>query len=165
MSIRNRLRDTFTLSRWRTDPFQMYDAALLLLVSLAQLRFGIAPSSPVANLLDNTQQYLSFCNLWGALIVLWGVHLRELEISLWVELSGYFCLIFALTTYVYLLMTTTPLALTTTGFAFSQAFVLASLHRGWQILRYKRARRKKRTITGKVEVLKEVLRTEDHDDV
>lgn len=150
-------RNTYTWHRWMVNPFQMYATAFLVLVSTAQVGLGISPSTVVSELDRSTQMSLSFCNLVGASIVLYGLHLRGTESSLWMEMSGYVSLIFVLSVYIYLLTTHQYLANTTYGFAFSQAFVYASIHRSIQIFRYKRMGRKKRRLSRHVNALTEVL--------
>lgn len=153
---------TFTFHRWFVNPFQMYNTMFLLLVSTAQMGLGIAPNV-VLNALDiRTQLSLAFCNFIGALIVLYGLHLQEIETALWVELSGYFCLIFVLGIYVALLISQQTQPASTYGFGFSTAFIYASVHRSVQIWLYKRVVRKRALLADQVKGLRTVLGVE-HD--
>lgn len=151
-------RNNFTWHRWRINPFQMYFTSFLLLVSTAQMGMGVAPSSPAVHLYDNTQIALSFCAFWGTVIVLFGLHLRDIETGLWVEVCGYMPVIFTEGLSVYLMFATQVIPFTSHNFAFDQAMVYAALQRSIQIWLYKRARRKASALDSKVEVLKEVLR-------
>ena len=148
---------TYTWQRWRTSPFQMYTTVFLLLVSTAQLGLGISPASPQAHLDAPTQMALSFCNFIGASITLYGLHLKNLHSSLRLELCGYLSLVFVLAAYIALLTADQYLAVTTYGFAFSEAFVYAAVHRSVQIFLYLRAHRKERRLALQVQDLRQTL--------
>ena len=151
------VRENFTWTRWRTDPFQMYFTAFLMLVSTAQMGLGAAPTSSQSHLATTTQLAVAFCSFWGVLIVMLGLHLKDVETGLWIECSGYLCIFFVLALAVFLQFTTQQLAFTTHAFAYDQAFVYAALQRSIQVWLYKRARRRVLRTEHKVEALKEVL--------
>jgi hypothetical protein len=155
--------ENFTWHRWRVNPFQMYFTAFLLLASTAQLGFGVAPTSPTVHLYDNTQAALAFCAFWGVLTVLFGLHLKDIETGLWVEVCGYVPVMFVEGISVYLMFTTQVIPFASHNFAFDQAMVYASLQRSIQIWLYKRARRRALAIGARVEMLKEVLRADGLD--
>lgn len=159
MRVGQFIRENFTWTRWRTDAFQMYFTAFLMLVSTAQLGLGAAPQSSQYHLEDATQNAVAFCCLWGVLIVMLGLHLKDVETGLWIEMSGYLCIFFVLSLSVYLQFTTQTLAFTTHSFAFDQAFVYAALQRSIQVWLYKRTRRRAMRVENRVEALKEVLRS------
>lgn len=136
--------NTFTGSRWATDPFQLYDISFLLLVSLAQVVIGVSPQSVQAQFDRGTQVSLAFANMVGACIALVGLHLKRLETGLWVELWGYISLTLTLAFYCYQLLISTTGPIATLGFTLSEAFVFASLHRAIQVIRYKYHRKHRR---------------------
>lgn len=143
------LRRTFTMHRWATNPFQLYSLFLLLQVSANQIAIGVPFGGPQEALDRTAQIALAGCNLLGALICAYGLHLRNIERALWVELFGYVALVGSLGIYVALVFLMQPLPNTSFGLALSEAFVFASLHRSIQIIRYKLARRHDRLVTDK----------------
>lgn len=149
--------DTFTMHRWATSPFQMYPLSFLVAVAIAQIQLGVSPASVQADLERHTVVAMAICNVFGASIALYGLHLRELESALWVEFWSYLCLIFVLGTYVGLLAQHTITANATIGFGFAEAFVFASVHRGVQILLYKRARFKQSKLAQRAVIMQETL--------
>jgi hypothetical protein len=149
--------DTFTMHRWAVNPFQMYGVSFLAAVAIAQIQLGASPGSVQADLDRNTLIALAICNIGGAGISLYGLHLRELESALWVEFCGYFCLIFVLGMYVWLLSHNQLNPNATYGFAFSEAFVFAAIHRSVQILLYKRARSKRFRLEEQTTAMQETL--------
>jgi hypothetical protein len=148
---------TFTLHRWALNPFQMYPITFLAGVAVSQLQLGASPLSVQADLERHTAIALAVCNIFGAGIALFGLHLRDLETALWVELYGYLCLIFVLGTYLYLLYRGQVNPGSTYGFGFSQAFVYAAAHRAAQILLYKRARGKRYKLAREATALQDTL--------
>jgi hypothetical protein len=143
------LRNTFTMHRWATNPFQLYSLLLLLQVSVNQIVIGVPFNGPQEALDRTAQIALAGCNLLGALISAYGLHLRNIERALWVELFGYVALAGSLGIYVGLVFLMQPLPNTSFGLALSEAFVFASLHRSIQIIRYKRARRRENHVTDR----------------
>jgi hypothetical protein len=132
------LRNTFTMQRWGTNPFQLYNLLLLLQVSANQIIIGGVAENTAQGALDHQAQLaLSVCNLVGTAICAFGLHLRDLEFGLWVELSGYVALIGSLGIYIGLVFALFPLPNTSFGLAACEAFVLASIHRAIQIIQYK----------------------------
>lgn len=136
--------NTLTGTRWATDPFQLYDIFFLMLVSLAQVLIGVSPNSVQAQFDKNTQLSLAAANFAGAAIAMVGLHLKDLETGLLVELWGYLSLSCTLAFYCIQLITTTHVPNAQLGFTLSEAFVFASLHRAIQIARYKYLRRRGR---------------------
>jgi hypothetical protein len=149
--------ETFTLNRWALNPFQTYPIAFLACVAISQLELGAGPTSIQAELERHTAIALAMCNLFGSAIALLGLHLRDLESALWVELYGYLCLTFVLVTYLYLVYRGQINPGSTYGFGFSQAFVYAAAHRAVQILLYKRARGKRYKLAREATALQDTL--------
>lgn len=147
-------RRNFTLHRWALNPFQMYGVSFLLAVAIAQLALGATPGSIQEELEINTLLALATCNTIGAVIAMVGLHTKELEEALWVELCGYLCLIFVLGFYVIMLIGNRVSIQASYGFGLSEAFVYAAIHRSGQILLYKRANKKRRDLAREAEVLK-----------
>lgn len=136
------VRRTFTLRRWSTQPWQMYPLLFLFQVSAAQVWVGVPPNAAQSVLDGDAQFALAACNLVGTLICAYGLHLRDIEIALWIELSGYASLIGSLAIFVVLVFAVFPMPNTSYGLAFAAAFVLASMHRAAQIAGYKCAKRR-----------------------
>lgn len=136
------LRSTFTMHRWNANPFQMYNLFLLLQVSINQVVIGVPDNSAQAFLSREAQIALAVCNLIGAAIAAYALHLRDKETALWIELSAYAALAGSLGIYVVLVLVLFPMPNTSFGLALSEAFVLASLHRAVWIFWYKHAKHK-----------------------
>jgi len=149
------LRKTFTMRRWGTNPFQLYNLFLLLQVSINQIIIGVPETSAQAALSHDAQVALAICNCTGAAISAYGLHLRDFETGLWIELSGYASLAGSLGLYIVMVFLLFPLPNTSFGLALIEAFVLASIHRSIQIVRYKRARR--RGVRLEIELLRRRL--------
>lgn len=147
------LRRTFTMHRWATNPFQLYSLFLLMQVSANQIVIGVPFNGPQEALDRQAQIALAACNLLGSLICVYGLHLRNLDRALWVELCGYVALVGSLGIFVTLVFLMQPLPNTSFGLALSEAFVLASLHRSIQIIRYKLARRHDQLVIDKAAAL------------
>lgn len=147
----------FTMHRWALNPFQMYDISFLVMVAIAQIQLGVQPISVLAELDRQTTLYLAAANVVGGSIALLGLHLRFLEEALWVELCGYLVLVFVLGTYLVLVVQGQANPNAGYGFGLSEAFVYAAIHRGVQILLYKRARRKRTKLGQEVQLLQASL--------
>lgn len=147
----------FTLHRWALNPFQMYDISFLMAVAIAQIQLGATPGSVQADMDRHTLMALATCNMVGAGIALLGLHRRDLEDALWIELCGYLCLIFVLGYYVLLLSIHQVNTNASYGFAFSEAFVYAAIHRSAQIWLYKRARKKRQHLDDQATALKDAM--------
>lgn len=130
----------FTIQRWMLNPFQMYDIAMLMGVAITQVTVGASPGSAQQDLDYKTLLSLAICNIAGSSLALLGLHLRELESALWIELCGYLALIFVMIVYLSLLYNGQINASATYGFGFAEAFVFAAIQRSIQIGLYKRAR-------------------------
>jgi hypothetical protein len=153
------LRRTFTMRRWGNNPFQLYNLMLLLQVSVNQIVIGVPETSAQAALDHQAQVALAGCNLVGAAISAYGLHLRDFEFGLWVELSGYAALAGSLGIYITLVFLLFPMPNTSFGLALTEAFVLASIHRAVQIVRYKVARHRRTQIAA--QRLRERIDNED----
>jgi len=141
-------RDVLTLNRWNTNPFQMYDLALLMAFSLAQIIFGFSEKSIQVTELDATTGYwIAFANLVGGTIAMCGLLLKDLETSVLLEFWGYLSLIGTMGIYVGLLIFTREFPNTTYALGLSEAFVLAGSHRMVQLVKYWRAKKKHDALT------------------
>lgn len=128
----------FTGTRWGLNPFQLYSVTFLMMVSLAQVIIGVSPGSVQAMFDKQAQVSLALANMVGAITCLVGLHMRDLEQGLWVELWGYVSLTATMTFYVsQIVVANLGIPVATLGFTLSEAFVLASLHRAIQIGTYK----------------------------
>ncbi len=146
------------MRRWALNPFQLYDISWLMAASIAQLYLGATPGSVLADNLDRTTVlYLAIANIIGGGIALFGLHLKDLEEALWVEVCGYSVLIFVLGIYVYLMTSNLINPNASYGFALSEAFVYAGIHRSVQILLYKRARRRHRLLAQEALLLERAV--------
>jgi hypothetical protein len=151
-------KSVFSIQRWMLNPFQMYDIVMLLAVAITQVLAGASPGSVQKDLDYQTLAALAICNIAGSLIALFGLHLRELESALWIELCGYLALIFVMIVYLSLLFTNQLNATATYGFGFGEAFVFAAIQRSVQIALYKRARgRHFRLAQQEVDLLRNTL--------
>lgn len=148
---------TFTVRRWALNPFQLYDMAFMMAAAIAQIVLGATPSSVQADLDPKTLLSLAVCNMVGGGIALLGLHLRDLETALWVEFYGYLCLVFVLGYYLFLLADQRVNVSASYGFALSEAFVFAAIHRSVQILLYKRATQKHRDLRRATNLLMQAL--------
>jgi hypothetical protein len=120
----------------------MYALTFLMLLSVTEVVIGVSPASVQAQFDRGTAVSLAVANFVGAACAMVGLHLRDLEMGLWIELWGYASL--TATMLLYVLSELNPqgkisVPIATLGFALSEAFVFASLHRAVQIGVYKYA--------------------------
>lgn len=125
--------DVFAGDRWNTNPFQMWGTTFLMLASLSQVIIGIAPVSVLSEIERPAALTVGGANLFGAVVVMVGLHLRDKESGLLYELAGSVSLVLTLGWYCANVLHHQPLSGTTLGFSMPEAFVFASLHRGIQI--------------------------------
>lgn len=130
----------FTGDRWNTNPFQTWGTTFLMLASLSQVVIGIAPVSVLSEIERPAALTVGGANLFGAVVVLFGLHLRDKENGLNYELAGSITLVLTLGWYCGNVLHRQPLAGTTLGFSMPEAFVFATLHRGVQVMSLKWAR-------------------------
>src|SRR6185312_10131675 len=99
------------------------------------------PTDSLVGELDyRARLYLTLANLIGACICFYGLHLKDFELSLWVEASSYISLIGSLGLWIGMVYLTVPLPNTSYGLNLTEGFVLAvTVVRIPLILRYKRA--------------------------
>jgi hypothetical protein len=143
----------FTGSRWSTNPYQLWDTLFVLVVSLSQMIIGVAPGTIFTEVERPVMFQLASVNFLGAAIVMFGLHLRNKETGLNLELAGAFSLVATLAWYCMSVLHTQTLAGTTLGFGLAEAFVFGTLHRGLQILVMKWAKR-----TGRPKLEKRIER-------
>jgi hypothetical protein len=132
--------DLFTGERWNTNPYQAWATTFLMSASLSQVIIGIAPVSILTEIERPAALSVGSANLFGAVVVMFGLHLKDKEQGLMYELAGAFSLVLTLGWYCTEVLRQSPLSGTTLGFAMPEAFVLATLHRGIQIITLKGAR-------------------------
>jgi hypothetical protein len=124
--------NVFSGDRWNTHPYQLWSVTFLMLASLSQVIIGIAPVSVLSEIERPAALTVGVGNLFGAVVVMFGLHLRDKEQGLMYELAGSFSLLATLGWYCASVLSRSPLAGTTLGFAMPEAFVFATLHRGIQ---------------------------------
>lgn len=137
------VKQTYTLRRWLTNPVKMFIVGMLWQANFQQLALT-GPTASLAGDLDyRARLALTLANLVGGAICFYGLHLRDFELSLWVELSAYISLIGTLGMWVFLVYWSVPLPNTSYGLNLTEGFVLATaLIRAPEILWYKRALRR-----------------------
>jgi hypothetical protein len=138
----------FTTHRWRSNPFQMFSTLFLGTWSLLGIIRGATEGGVLATQVDHhAQVILAATNLFGAIICLFSLHMRDLESALWVEVVGYVSLVGSLGIYLYLVTEKTGnLFNSAPGVGLSWAFMAASLFRTVQIFRLKKAERRAREL-------------------
>lgn len=146
------LRKEFTFMRWRYDPFQLMATASLGIWSLLQLTVGVTPGGPFDTQIDHhAQVFVSSSNLLGAIICMTGLHMRDLDSALWVEVIGYISLIGTLVLYVQIVESTTSSWYNSGyGYGLTIAFCAGAIVRTWQIFALKKAQRKARELSDLV---------------
>lgn len=123
-------RATVTVRRWNRNPYQLWMVLIMMWVSLNQINYFVPVTGAVADLARESQLWLACCNLFGGVIVMAGLHMRDRTLGTWIELSGSVALVGSMGLYVWLVMSVSEGPTTSFGLGLSQAFVLASLHRG-----------------------------------
>lgn len=129
--------DVFTGARWGTHPFQMYPITFLMLVSISQVVIGVSPATVQAKLEPGAVLSIAGANLIGGTVTMIGLHLKDVEQGLWLEVCGYVSLTFTLIVYVTLASRQVNAPVATIGLALSEGFLFASFHRALQIVLYK----------------------------
>lgn len=132
--------DLFAGDRWNTNPYQLWATTFLMLASLSQVIIGIAPVSILSEIERPAALTVGGANLFGAVVVMFGLHLKDKEAGLMYELAGAVSLVLTLGWYCGSVLHRQPLSGTTLGFSMPEAFVFATLHRGIQIMSLKWAR-------------------------
>jgi hypothetical protein len=135
-------RTTYTATRWLTNPFKVCEVALLWQANFQQLALTGPIASMAGDLDYRSRLYLTLANLIGGGIAFYGLHLRDFEMSLWVEVCAYISLIGTLGWWVVLVYLTVPLPNTSYGLNSIEAFIIAAFIRSALVLRYKRALRR-----------------------
>lgn len=135
-------RRELTTARWHSNPFQTWATLVLGLWSLLQLVVGVTQDSVLGTIDRHAQALASSTNLFGAIICLAGLHMRDLSSALWVEVIGYVSLLGSLGLYVYLVVDKTGWLNTAYGYGLVLAFCVAGLQRTVQVFRLKRAERR-----------------------
>jgi hypothetical protein len=128
--------------RWSTNPYQLWATTFLVIVSLAQVVIGVAPSSVFTEVERPVAFQVALVNFLGAAVVLFGLHLRNQDKGIALELAGTASLVVTLGWYIILVLRKEYLASTTLGFGLAEAYVCATLHRSIQILTLRWARRR-----------------------
>jgi hypothetical protein len=136
--------NVFSGDRWNTNPYQLWATVFLMIASLSQVIIGIAPVSVLSEIERPAALTVGAGNLFGAVVVMFGLHLKDKEQGLMYELAGAFSLVATLGWYCASVLSRSPLAGTTLGFSMPEAFVFATLHRSIQIFTLMWARRSSR---------------------
>lgn len=129
--------DAFTGARWGTHPFQMYPITFLMLVSISQVVIGVSPATVQAKLEPGAVLSIAGANLIGGTVTMIGLHLRDVEQGLWLEICGYASLTLTLIVYIGLASRQVNAPVATIGLALSEGFLFASFQRALQIILYK----------------------------
>lgn len=130
----------FTGDRWNTNPYQTWGTMFLVMASMSQVIIGIAPVSVLTEIERPAALTVGGANLFGASVIMFGLHLKDKEAGLMYELAGAASLVLTLGWYCYAVLHQSPLSGTTLGFAMPEAFVFATLHRAIQVLTLKWSR-------------------------
>jgi hypothetical protein len=80
--------NAFTGYRWTTNPYQLWGMLLLMMVSLSQIVIGISPESLLKNIPEPVVLQFALVNFMSAAVVMFGLHLRNKETAINLELSG-----------------------------------------------------------------------------
>jgi hypothetical protein len=123
--------------RWNTNPYQLWATLFLMVVSMSQMIIGVAPSSVFTEVEHPVAFQVATVNFLGAAIVMTGLHLRNQDRGLSLELAGTVSLVATLGWYVSLVLHKENLAGTTLGIGLVEAFLFATLHRSIQIISLK----------------------------
>ncbi len=151
------MRRELSFHRWRSNPFQLAATTILGLWSLLQLVKGVKPDTVLGTEVDPTAQiFISSTNLFGAIICLIGLHMRDLSSALWIEVIGYISLIGSLAIWIFLAAQKNGLLSTSYGYGLAIAFAGASVIRTVQIFLYKRAERRAEDLQKLVDRVVEV---------
>lgn len=132
--------NTFTAARWNTNPYQLWSTLFLMTSSLSQIIIGVAPSSVFTEVERPVAVQLALINFMGGAVVMFGLHLRNKDLGMNLELSGACSLVVTIAWYGAQTIHHSVLAGTTLGFALCEAFLFATFHRAIQIGMLKFAR-------------------------
>lgn len=132
--------DAFSGDRWRTNPYQLWGMLFVVIVSLAQIIIGVAPGTIFTEVEHPVQLQLALVNFLGSIVVLVGLHLKNTEKGINLELAGTLSLVATVAWYCASVTQKQVLAGTTLGFGLAEAFLFATFHRGIQIITLKYAR-------------------------
>lgn len=136
------MRRTYTLHRWLTNPFKICIVAMLWQANFQQLALTGPIASMAGDLDYQSRLFLTLANLVGACICFYSLHLRDFEMSIWIELGSYIALIGTLGLWVTLVYLTIPLPNTSYGLNLTEAVIIGACIRAPLILIYKRALRR-----------------------
>lgn len=126
--------NAFVGDRWNTNPYQLWATAFLVVVSLSQVIIGVAPGTIFTEIERPVQLTVAIANLIGSTVVIIGLHLRNKEVGIQLELLGAITLVATMAWYCYNTLHRQTLASTTLGFGLAEAFVFGTLHRSIQII-------------------------------
>jgi hypothetical protein len=125
--------NVFYGQRWNTNPYQLWATLFLMIVSLSQMIIGVAPTSVFTEVEHPVAFQVATVNFLGAAIVMTGLHLRNTDRGLLLELAGTVSLVATLGWYISLVLHKENLAGTTLGIGLVEAYLFATLHRSIQI--------------------------------
>jgi hypothetical protein len=132
--------NTFSGVRWNSNPYQAWSTLFLMSASLAQIIIGVMPSSVFTEVEKPVAVQLALVNFMGASVVMFGLHMKNKNVGLSLELYGAASLVATIGWYCAEVIHSNILAGTTLGFGLCEAFLFATFHRGIQITILKYAR-------------------------
>lgn len=125
--------NAFTGKRWASNPYQLWATTFLMTASIAQIIIGVVPSSVFTEVERPVAVQLALINFMGGAVVMFGLHLRNKDLGMNLELCGACSLTATLAWYGAETIHHSVLAGTTLGFALVEAFLFGTLHRAIQI--------------------------------
>lgn len=125
--------NAFTGKRWASNPYQLWSTTFLMTASIAQIIIGVVPSSVFTEVERPVAVQLALVNFMGGAVVMFGLHLRNKDLGMSLELCGACSLTTTLAWYGAETIHHSVLAGTTLGFALVEAFLFGTLHRAIQI--------------------------------
>lgn len=137
--------NAFTGARWTSNPYQLWGTTLLMTASISQIVIGVSPSSVFTEIGHPVALQLAIGNFIGCIIIMFGLHLKDEDLAMNLEVSGAFSLVVTVGWYCWTVLHHQPLASTTLGLAMPEAFLFATFHRCLQIVTLRWAARTGRT--------------------
>lgn len=132
--------NAFSGHRWATNPYQLWSTLLLMVVSLSQAIVQVAPTNVLSQIEHPVALQVIVANFLGAAVVMFGLHMRDKEYGINLELAGAISLLTTMVTYLILVISKQNISSLTFNFGLTLAFVLGTLHRCSQIMVLKWAR-------------------------
>jgi hypothetical protein len=129
------------MARWSLDPWYMWVMVMLIVVALGALILGEAPTKVIAQFERPVVVQLAVTNLIGAAVIMVGLHLRNWEVGINLELAGAASLFGTLVYYWVVMLSSHLVTGTAYGLGAVQVFIIVGMtHRCLQICTLKWAR-------------------------